>query len=276
MFLRGKSSLVLLVAFILVVLTGCSSLQGVDVSVKDNPQLAKQKFRAGLDVTQGKGTEQDYKEGVELFKDAARNGSAKGAYLAGMSYLTGRGVAVDYIQSAIWLDLAAQKDHPAGLYELSVLYMNGRGVEKNRLWAGYLLSRAADLGHKQAMFDLGVVYARGLGLPQNLAAAWYWFAQAEKQGVALSKELKRRMYAKSNAGSRGTARRLMSYRSGVIDRSTTLFLQLRLEALGYSPGPADGIWGQKTKVSYRRFTQKEFLLSDLEINWHNLQMIRDY
>ena len=276
MFIRGQVSSFLAVTCILTLLAGCSSLPGFEPSVEDNPQAARQKFTEGLDVTQGKGVEQDYYAGVGLFKEAALNGSAKGAYLAGMSYLTGRGVAVNYAESAIWLDLAAQKDHPAGLYELSVLYMNGRGVEKSRLWAGYLLSRAADLGHKQAMFDLGVVYARGLGLPQNFAAAWYWFAQAEKQGVALSKELKNRMYAKSSAGFRGTVRRLMSYPSGKIDRSTTLFLQLRLETLDYSPGPADGIWGQQTKSAYRRFTQKELLLSDLEINWHNLQMIRDY
>lgn len=193
-----------------------------------------------------------------------------------MAYLTGRGVAVNYTESAKWLDLAAQKDHPGALYELSVLYMNGRGVEKSRLWAGYLLSRAADLGNKQAMFDLGVVYARGLGLPQNPAAAWYWFAQSEKRGVPLSSELKHRMYAKSSAVSRGVARRLMSYQSGEVDRSTTLFLQLKLTLLGYSVGSADGIWGKKTDMAFKRYTQKELLLSDLEINWLNLKMIKDY
>ncbi|WP_299205466.1 tetratricopeptide repeat protein [uncultured Amphritea sp.] len=274
-----RRSLLLVIAVVVALLSGCSSFPdfGADLAtrVQNNPDMAKQQFSQGLDVTQGRGTTQDYQQGVELFKDAALNGSSEGAYMAGMSYLTGRGVNTRFSDAANWLDLAARKDHPGALYQLAVLYMNGRGVNKNRLWAGYLLSRAADLGHKQAIFDLGVVYARGLGLPQSPAAAWYWFTQAEKRGVPLATELKGRMYALSNAASRQYASRTLAYHAGRIDRSTTLFIQLRLDELGYPSGLADGIWGLKTDHAYRRFIRQELQLSDLELDWQNLQLIRD-
>ncbi|UTW04366.1 SEL1-like repeat protein [Amphritea atlantica] len=261
-------------------LSGCNGFPGSAMSsgdrVKDNPEVAKQQFGQGLAVTQGRGASQDYQQGVRLFEQSALNGSPEGAYLAGMSYLTGRGVSISFSDAAYWLDIAASKDHPGALYQLAVLYMNGKGVKKHRLWAGFLLSRAADLGHTQAMFDLGVVYARGLGLPQSPAAAWYWFAQAEKSGVPLSTELKNRMYSLSTPAARKYARRIMSYRSGRIDRSITLFLQLRLNQLGYASGPADGIWGGKTDHAYRHFTRQALLLSNLEISWQNLQLIRDF
>ncbi|MBN0989497.1 tetratricopeptide repeat protein [Amphritea pacifica] len=270
---RTDSWLAVLVVAML--LPGCATFTDL-AGVKDNPQAAKQTFSQGLDVTQGRGTEQDYRQGVTLFREAAMNGSAEGAYMAGMSYLTGRGVETSFTEAAHWLDLAARKDHPGALYQLGVLYMNGRGVDKNRLWAGFLLSRAADLGHQQAIFDLGVVYARGLGLPQSPAAAWYWFSQAEKRGVPLATELKNRMYSLSSPSSRQYMTRIMAYNGGRVDRSTTLFLQLRLQQLGYDSGTPDGIWGVKTSYAYRRFSRQELLLSDLEINWQNLQLIRDF
>lgn len=270
----------LVLMLVTALLSACSHLSefGADsrTRVKDNSEVAKQQFSQGLDVTQGRGTSQDYQQGVRLFEQSAMNGSPKGAYLAGMSYLTGRGVTTSFPDAAHWLDIAASKDHPAALYQLAVLYMNGKGVKKDRLWAGFLLSRAADLGHKQAMFDLGVVYARGLGLPQNPAAAWYWFAQAERRRVPLATELKNRMYALSTTPARQYANRTMAYHSGRVDRSTTLFLQLRLNELGYASGPADGIWGLKTDHAYRHFTRQALLLSHLEISWQNLQLIRDF
>ncbi len=275
-----RGPVLLVTAVVVTLLSGCGSFPGFGAGspplVQNNPEVAKQQFTQGLDVTQGRGVTQDYQHGVELFKDAALNGSAEGAYMAGMSYLSGRGVNTSLTDAAYWLDLAARKGHPSALYQLGVLYMNGRGVKKNRLWAGFLLSRAADLGHKQAIFDLGVVYARGLGLPQDPAAAWYWFAQAEKRGVALATELKMRMYSLSNKASRQSASRLMAYHSGRVDRSTTLFIQLRLDELGYPSGHADGIWGLKTDHAYHLFTRQRLLLSDLELNWQNLQLIRDF
>ena len=73
-------------------LSACSHLSefGADsrTRVKDNSEVAKQQFSQGLDVTQGRGTSQDYQQGVRLFEQSAMNGSPKGAYLAGMSYLT--------------------------------------------------------------------------------------------------------------------------------------------------------------------------------------------
>lgn len=275
-----RGPVLLVTAVVVILLSGCGSFPGLGAGsappVQNNPEVAKQQYAQGLDVTQGRGTAQDYQQGVELFKDAALNGSAEGAYMAGMSYLTGRGVNTSLSDAAYWLDLAARKDHPGALYQLAVLYMNGRGVKKNRLWAGFLLSRAADLGHKQAIFDLGVVYARGLGLPQDPAAAWYWFVQAEKRGLPLATELKIRMYSLTNNASRTSARRTMAYHSGRIDRSITLFIQLRLNELGYTSGYADGIWGVKTDNAYRRFIRQKLLLSDLELNWQNLQLIRDF
>ncbi|MEH6576814.1 MAG: tetratricopeptide repeat protein [Amphritea sp.] len=256
---------------------GCAELSSRGlIATEDNPAKASNLYQQGMAYTQGVEVEQSYAKGVSLFKQSTHYGSADGAYMVGMSYLTGRGVQQQYSEAARWLELAAKKEHMRAQYQLSRLYMNGRGVEEDKVWAAFLANKAADRGHPKAAFDVGVGYAKGLGVPADNAAAWYWFNQAARYRVEHADALRKKMRSRTSPQQRTAVISRMQPRTGArVDRATAQYIQQQLKQLGYLKGTVDGLWGRQSQAAFSRYTQQELLLTNLEINWNTLQLLRD-
>jgi hypothetical protein len=226
-------------------LAGCASLPLPVGTLPADPVRAEQAYREGLSYTQGAGVTQDYAQGMQSFKQAARLGSADAAYMVGMGYLTGRGVARDDASAARWLEVANRAGHRAATFQLGKLHLNGQGVTRDRAWGALLLGLAASAGHSRAMLELAVCYRAGLGVPTDPGLAWYWADQARRNDAnPLIQTVSDKLYRDSSDAQRqSAAARAASAQNRPLGLAGATYAQQQLQRLGYNPGQADGLWG---------------------------------
>ena len=142
---------------------------------------------------------------------------------------------------------------------------------------------AANEGDRRAMLALGRLYLRGLGVLQDYIEAHKWFNLAAGRGEAAALKERDALAAKMTPEQMATAQeRAAAWRPGAgradgtpdaaDERATAAATtqastagegpppprairaaQALLRALGYRPGPADGIWGRRTGEAYRAF-----------------------
>lgn len=164
----------------------------------------------------------------------------------------------------------ARADYEAGQRALEA----GRVDEALSQWGA-----AADMGDGRAMLALGRLYFQGLGVLQDFVEAHKWLNLAASRGEAEAVKERDALAARMTADERVEARRLArawrpdGHRAAdtPVDASTSTAAsssasdastpppraireaQALLAALGYRPGPADGIWGRRTAGAYRAF-----------------------
>ena len=141
---------------------------------------------------------------------------------------------------------------------------------------------AADASDRRAMLALGRLYVQGLGVLQDYVEAHKWFNLAASRGETAALEERDALATKMTPEERAEAQKLArAWRPGgghadsvpnatvaqaptavpnssvVPDRGAPpqaiREAQTLLRALGYRPGPADGIWGRRTGEAYRAF-----------------------
>ena len=131
---------------------------------------------------------------------------------------------------------------------------------------------AADAGDRRAMMALGRLYLQGIGVLQNYVEAHKWFNLAASRGemdaVAERDALAQKMTAEERAEAQkralswqpGASRSVettpaatQSQNAGAPPPHAIQEAQQLLKALGYTPGPADGLWGKRTGRAYHAF-----------------------
>ena len=135
---------------------------------------------------------------------------------------------------------------------------------------------AAEAGDRRAMLALGRLFVKGLGTPQNYIDAHMWFNLAASRGeVAAITErdaLAEKMTSANLAEAQKRASNWQPNTNQVTeapeeaeqDASPPQPTEIRetqqlLSALGYKPGPADGIWGKRTGQAYQSFLRDQDL-----------------
>ena len=127
------------------------------------------------------------------------------------------------------------------------------------------------------MLALGRAYSTGVGVLRDLIEAYKWFNLAAGLGVLEALDERSKLESVMTASERSEADRLsrqweqtraqavVSSAAGEDDssvrvpddaltsRQSVREAQSLLSTLGYSPGPADGIWGPKTATAYHLF-----------------------
>ena len=131
---------------------------------------------------------------------------------------------------------------------------------------------AADAGDRRAMLALGRLYLQGIGVLQNYVEAHKWFNLAASRGemdaVAERDALTQKMTAEERAEAQklalswqpGASRSVetapaatQSQNAGAPPPHAIQEAQQLLKALGYTPGPADGLWGKRTGRAHQAF-----------------------
>ena len=131
---------------------------------------------------------------------------------------------------------------------------------------------AADSGDRRAMLALGRLYLQGIGVLQNYVEAHKWFNLAASRGemdaVAERDALTQKMTAEERAEAQklalswqpGASRSVettpaaaQSQNAGAPPPHAIQEAQQLLKALGYTPGPADGLWGKRTGRAHQAF-----------------------
>ena len=161
----------------------------------------------------------------------------------------------------------ARADYEAG----QTAWKAGRHAEALTEWRA-----AARTDDGQAMLALGRVYVKGLGIPQDYVEAHKWLNLAAARGNAEAATERDALAAKMTTEEQAEARRLArAWRSGgrveppksaSVPSATTPTApagppppraireaQGLMAALGYKPGPADGLWGGRTGRAYKAF-----------------------
>ena len=147
---------------------------------------------------------------------------------------------------------------------------------------------AAD-GDARSMLALGQAYASGMGVVQDYVQAYKWFNLAASRGegaaVAARDALTARMSLQEQAEARrqalewqpGSAATALSTAQPVSreDMTSTAIREAQtiLATLGYRPGPADGIWGQRTTQALQAFL-RDARLSPPDTLTESLRLLR--
>ena len=140
---------------------------------------------------------------------------------------------------------------------------------------------AADAEDGRAMLALGIAYRQGLGVLQDYVDAHKWFNLAASRGIGDAIKERDATTAEMNASERSEARTLArQLRPGggttvpaetAVDEEQVVAenpkpppeaiqeAQALLAALGYRPGPADGLWGKRSIYTYRSFLRDDGL-----------------
>ncbi|MDE0077675.1 MAG: SUMF1/EgtB/PvdO family nonheme iron enzyme [Caldilineaceae bacterium] len=128
---------------------------------------------------------------------------------------------------------------------------------------------AANSGDRRAMLELGRLYRQGLGVVQDYVEAHKWLNLAASRGEAAALEERDALAAQMTPDQIATAQQKAAdwqpggatqaeetspaQETGQPPPQAIRAAQSLLEALGYQPGPADGVWGQGTKAAYQAF-----------------------
>lgn len=171
----------------------------------------------------------------------------------------------------------------------------GRHTEAREEWLA-----AAEAGDSRAMLALGRLYIAGVGVPQDYVEAHKWLNLAagfgEPEAAAERDTLAQEMTVEERAEARKLARAWRSSTENAaapdapsvgesvqpqesasvtpLPASTLHEAQVLLAALGYAPGPADGIWGKRSKAAYRAFVRDAGLLAGDEPTAEAMEVLR--
>ena len=175
------------------------------------------------------------------------------------------------------------------MHNLAVLHSSGMvGGKPDMEEAIGWFTQAADLGVKDSQVNLGIILAKGLGVDVDLVGSYKWFAVAAKGGDSDAAS-KRDMVANAMRPdqleeARGQAEvwkpqeldsdanavtaepewnaKPAKERASLSETEIITETQKMLTKQGFDPGPADGVFGQKTRDAIIQFQTKAGLPAD--------------
>jgi TPR repeat protein len=226
----------------------------------------------------GQGVPQNDVEAVRWYRMAAEQGRALAQLVLGSMYAYGEGVPQDYGEAARWYQLAADQGEASAQYSLGLAYREGRGVVQDDATAARWYRLAAEQGHAGAQLQLGLMHATGEGVPQDDVRAYTWANLAAARSAdeterklsaklrdlvatqltpvqrARGQELARNWRpASQSVSGAASPPRLLSDEEFFGKSAALKGVQTNLAALGYDPGPADGVMGRRTRAAIRAF-----------------------
>ncbi len=198
-------------------------------------------------------------------------------------------VGMAAVLAALLLTTSAWADYAAG----QEAWEAGRITEALSEWEA-----AAAEGDVRAMMTLGRVYQRGVGAPQDYILAHFWFNLAASQddfrAAAERDSLAELMTVEEQAEARKLLREWRSKKQSTAEVETPdpalstaapdteppppraiKEAQSLLAQLGYSPGPADGVWGRHTSEAYQAFLGDADLPVTEILTPKNLRILRE-
>jgi len=117
-------------------------------------------------------------KGVELFEEAADEGSTSALMMLGRIYFLGEGVPKNLKKAFRSFSRAAELGEPAGMYMTSLAYLEGLGVEKDVAKGNQLLKQAADADYPSALIYCSVMYENGKSVPKDREMSLYYSRRA--------------------------------------------------------------------------------------------------
>ena len=154
------------------------------------------------------------------------------------------------------------------MHNLGLMYASGAGANADLAEAARWFEEAALRGLADSQYNLAFLYERGMGVPQSPADAYAWYliaaatggdAEATTRAQQIAAELPQEAIAQAQAAATGFEARPIDAeanglysdnpwnRQSLSDIQSVRRAQLYLSALGYRPGAADGVFGDRTR-----------------------------
>ena len=240
---------------------------------------ARAQLALGYLYADGVGVAQDDAKAAAYYQMAADGGLADAQYELGRAYDTGTGVPEDVALAFRWYLRAAEQGHADAEYQVAVMFDEGYGTPEDDSKAANWYLKAARQGVRGAANNLGVMFEFGEGVPLDLVQAYFWYQVAnidrdydlaERNAKDLEPQLgtadltrARGLVAGFAAGTyepriaaaAAVPRTAAPAPQAAAARDDLKRMQASLAALGYDPGPADGVAGERTKTAIRTFQQ---------------------
>jgi localization factor PodJL len=250
-----------------------------DLPADTTPELLRQaaaagdpaaEFEVAVRFMDGRGLPQDASKAVEWYRKAAAQGLAPAQYRLGSLYEKGEGVERDLSMARMWYQRAAEQGNRKAMHNLAVLYADGIDGKPDYEKAATWFNQAAEYGLADSQFNLAVLFARGLGVQTDFAAD-HGDTEALLKRDEIAQQLDQETLMKARAAldawqpkptvasanvvpePQGGWGEVKPARQAFIDRDMIMTAQSMLSKLGYTPGPADGEIGPRTRDAVRAF-----------------------
>lgn len=176
-----QKKIMIAIAAIIVVVGGLYLFSSGDKGQQTTAQVnvdAKTEYNKGVALAK----ERKFKEALEMYELAAKEGHIQAMAIAG-TYLTyGReGIEKDVTKGISYLTKAADAGNGNAAYTLAqVFYRPLDGIKKDIDKSVKYTKLAAEKGHGTAMYVLGTYYENGIGMAKDKDKALEWYEKAEK------------------------------------------------------------------------------------------------
>ena len=205
----------------------------------------------------------DYTNGPTLIRRAAEQDLPAAQYRLAKLHEKGLGVPRDLAMARQWTERAARGGNVKAMHDLAVYYAQGDGGPASEATAADWFRRAADYGVADSQFNLALFYETGSGVPEDLTEALFWYTVAANGGDAQARGKVDELTGLVSSQEAGSAKQQAARWSPTPrdeaangnfapqawqGQSTAQVeaVQTTLAAMGYEPGPADGLMGTST------------------------------
>ncbi len=207
---------------------------------------------------QGDGVARDDETATKWLSTAADRGEPRAQYLLGAAYYGGIGVEQDDGLALYWLGEAATRGHDRAQFMLAEAFANGRGIKADMAWAARWYGKAARQGHTRAQLVYGLLLAKGRGLPGEPVQAYIWLTIAARNGQpeveTARTRLAQRLSPAERAAAEAEAERFQpNANTRFADPPTVMYVQYRLDRLGFPVGGVDGLMGPQTRIGINAY-----------------------
>lgn len=148
----------------------------------DKEQNADARYQLGRMYELGAGVPKDEIKAMQIYQQAAQEGSGPAALKIGNAYYTGQGMEKNYKEAFQWYQKASDKGSYPAQYNIGLMLEEGLGVKKDLVRSVEAYKKSADQGYAPAQMALGRMYLKGIGTPQDFSQAVFWYKLAADQG----------------------------------------------------------------------------------------------
>ncbi len=161
--------------------------QGTEVNTEQSEAYLKKASRSfDRDATKRLGDsyfEEDPKQALSYYEQAAEAGQLEAAYIAGVMYAENFDIRPNSTKSAALLRKAAEGGHAAAQADYGLLVYQGVGATKSETEAARWFEKSARGGDSEGQFLYAFTLAKGEGVNQSFEEAYYWLLKSGQTSV---------------------------------------------------------------------------------------------
>ena len=240
---------------------------------------SQSQYHLGMLYANGEGVPEDDTQAVYWFRKSARQGDARAQFNLGVMYEFGEGVPEDDRQAMNWYQQAAEQGHARAQFGLGRMHADGAGAPRDNVQAYAWFNLAAARGDERVQ---QLAKRRKASVREEMTSTQIIEAQlisgviADRIDRATGIDLPQPSPSASPAPPTDGQMQAPGAPASAVSplQDTVRQSQIYLAALGYSPGPADGLIGKRTRSAVQRFQRHAGLTPTGQITGELLQRLQ--